>query len=372
VGTDDLGLVHELTLYGSDGELLATAVPFLRAGLDAGEVALVTCSVSTTELLLSEFGDDPRIEYLDRHNIYRTPAGAIAAYREVIDDYVGAGAGRVRVVAEAALGNSRVQWDEWGRYEAVVNRALQGYPASAICAYDTRSTPLEVLASSRATHPYLVQGTRHLSNPAYVEPEAYLRSTATTAPEALEWARPALEIHDLTDLDHLRRRLESALYRQTHALEPAADFMLAVHEVATNAIRHGEPPVSIRLWESPHRFLCRVTDRGPGFDDPLVGYTWPGNPDNAATHGMGLWLARRLCDRVDVFRTGQGFTVRLLRDVNLPLERPRPSPQQLEELRRNGAHRRDTARPRRERTVPVQRQEADSRTAGREDGRGVP
>ena len=73
-----------------------------------------------------------------------------------------------------AFGSTRIRWDEWGRYEAMVNHAMQRYPISAICAYDTRSTPAEMLASGPATHPYLAHGGEHRSNPYYVEPAGVL------------------------------------------------------------------------------------------------------------------------------------------------------------------------------------------------------
>ena len=47
---------------------------------------------------------------------------------------------------------------------------------------------------------------------------------------------------------------------------------MAVHEVASNGLRHGEPPVTVRVWLGPGRVVCTVTDRGHGFDDPFTGY----------------------------------------------------------------------------------------------------
>ncbi len=322
MGTNGLGLIHELLLYGSDDELLDTAVPYLRAGFELGEPGLVSCSPFTSTLMRTALAGDSRIGYLNRREIYATPSGAITSYQQIMDDYVGEGAERIRVIAEVAFGPVRARWAEWGRYEAVVNHAMQHYPVSGICAYDTRCTPPQMLASGAATHPYLAHGSSHTRNPYYVEPAVYLRRTATTGDELLESTQPVLEIHDLVDLDALRRRLELALYRPIHAPEAAADFVLAIHEVATNATRHGRPPVNLRLWVTPTRLLCTITDQGQGFDDPLAGYTWPGTSEDAATHGMGLWLARRLCDRVDAFHGLRGFTVRLLSDLDPSAERP--------------------------------------------------
>jgi anti-sigma regulatory factor (Ser/Thr protein kinase) len=322
VGTNGLGLMHGLLLYGSDDELLETAVPYLRAGFDVDEPGLVSCSPATSTLLQTALGEDSRTRYLNRHEIYASPSGAITSYQRIVDEHVSNGAERIRLVAEVEFGPVQVRWAEWGRYEAVVNHALRSYPLSAICAYDTRVIPAEMLASGPATHPYVARGTGHRRNPYYVEPAVYLRRTATTIDELLESTRPVLEIRDLVDLDALRRRLERALNPPTHTPEAAADFLLAIHEVATNAARHGQPPVNLRLWVTPTRLLCTITDHGPGFDDPLAGYSWPGTADDAATGGMGLWLARRLCDRVDAFPGDHSFTVRLLSHLGPLADRP--------------------------------------------------
>lgn len=322
VGTDALGLIHELLLYGSDDQLLDTAVPFLRAGFEDGEPGLVSCSAATSSLLHTVLGEDLRLGYLNRHEIYATAAGAITAYQQIVDDHVRAGAERIRLVAEVEFGPTQVRWAEWGRYESAVNHTMQPYPISAICAYDTRSTPAEILATGPATHPYLAGGIGHRRNPYYVEPAVYLRRTATTSDELLESTKPTLQIHDLVDLDDLRRRLELVLHRPTHTPETAADFILAIHEVTTNAARHGRPPVHLSLWVTQTRLLCTITDQGQGFDDPLAGYTWPGSSEDTATGGMGLWLARRLCDRVDIFHGLPGFTVRLLSELDHSAERP--------------------------------------------------
>ena len=67
----------------------------------------------------------------------------------------------------------------------------------------------------------------------------------------------------------------------------------------------------IRLWSTARQTVCTVTDAGPGFDDPLAGYL-PAHGGDMSRGGMGLWLARQLCDQVTLARTPDGFTVRLV------------------------------------------------------------
>jgi anti-sigma regulatory factor (Ser/Thr protein kinase) len=56
--------------------------------------------------------------------------------------------------------------------------------------------------------------------------------------------------------------------------------------------------------------VCTVTDRGRLFDDPLAGYV-PAHGLDLGRGGMGLWLARKLWDTVDLVAGEQGLTVRL-------------------------------------------------------------
>jgi len=303
---------HDVLIHDSDDQLLDTVVPFLRVGFDAGESAVVCCTSPTTGLLQRELGQDPRVAFLDYEATYSTPIGAIAAYQEIVDSYVAAGAQHVRVVGEATSKGCVDDRLDWARYEAVANRALEHYPMSAVCTYDRRVLPPDVLAYGRLTHPMLVDGDRRTGNPDFVDPGDFLRRTGRHHPEPEESGDPDLEVDPLGTLDDLRMRIEACLLRTTHMTQEAADLLLAVNELATNAIRHGEPPVSIRLWVSSDRLVCTLTDHGPGVSDPFAGYIWPGAHGRMPVRGMGLWVARRLCDRLDLVTTPTGFTVRLV------------------------------------------------------------
>ncbi len=317
----ECGFTHDVLFHDTSDALVDTVVPFLATGLDAGESAVVCLTERTSRLLDAALGHDPRVAFLARDDVYSTPAGTISAYQEIIDGYVSAGAHRVRVVGEAVAHTSPEANAEWGRYEAVVNQAMQRLPVSALCTYDTRRLDEKVVELGRRTHPRLASNGIRTPNPDYVEPAEHLRRTSVVTADPVESTDPDLDLPDLTSLDDLRLRLETVLLRRTTLAEVAGDFILAVNEVATNAIRHGRPPVGVRIWVAPLRLLCTVTDQGQGFDDPFAGYIWPGTRTAAATCGMGLWLARRLCDRVDMFDGPSGFTVRLVVNHGTPARR---------------------------------------------------
>jgi anti-sigma regulatory factor (Ser/Thr protein kinase) len=303
---------HDVLIHDCDDQLLDTVVPFLRAGLDAGECVVVCCTPPTADLLRRDLDSDPRVAFLDYATTYSTPVGAIAAYQETVDGYVASGAQHVRAIGEATSDGCVDDRIDWARYEAVANRALEEYPLSAICTYDRRALSPDVLAYGRLTHPTLVSRDRRTDNPDFLEPADFLLRTSRSRPEAEESTTPDLEISPLGSLDDLRTRIAECLLATTRMTQEAADLVLAVNEMATNAIRHGSPPVSVRLWVRPGRLVCTVSDRGEGVTDPFAGYIWPGAHGRMPVRGMGLWLARRLCDRVDLVTGSAGFTVRLV------------------------------------------------------------
>jgi len=303
---------HRLLLHGSDQELLRTVVPFLQAGIRAGEGVVVCCRPPTTGLVRRTLGPAHPVVYLDYGETYTTPIGAIAAFQGLVDEYLSAGTNRVRVLAEAVYDRTPQERLEWARYEAVANRAMGPYPVSAICLYDTRLVPTDLLALGRRTHPTLVTRNRCTTNPEFVQPADFLQQTTQSTPDPVEAEPPDLEVTKIDDFDELRTQLELCLFQTTHMAHEAADMVLAANEAATNARRHGRPPVTVRLWVRPDRCVCTVTDHGPGIHDPFAGYIWPGTLSTLPTNGMGLWLARRLCDHVHIVNNTDGCTIRLI------------------------------------------------------------
>jgi anti-sigma regulatory factor (Ser/Thr protein kinase) len=96
----------------------------------------------------------------------------------------------------------------------------------------------------------------------------------------------------------------------------ANGFVTAVSEVVSNAVEHGGPPVEVRLHTDGRRWLCVVTDRGGGIDDPWTGFDSPLGA-NPGRNGMGLWVARQLCDQLTISRPASGGSrVGLLLDAD--------------------------------------------------------
>jgi len=93
----------------------------------------------------------------------------------------------------------------------------------------------------------------------------------------------------------------------------AADFVIAVHEIATNAIQHGSPVARLALQIAGTSAQAEVRDSGHWPLEPLAA-TAPGGL------GMGLQVARRVCDQVTIRRGANGSAVIL--QMSLPDKTP--------------------------------------------------
>jgi anti-sigma regulatory factor (Ser/Thr protein kinase) len=179
--------------------------------------------------------------------------------------------------------------------------------------FDTTRLPDQVLESVARTHPTVVAGRTRTANPRFVDPAEYLRRLPEP-PEPLQGTRPRLAVDAVADPVALRHAVATELAAVRGPREVVEDFLLAVDEMTSNAFRHGGPPVGLRLWTSAERVVCTVSDSGPGLTDPFAGYG-PAHGEDLSRGGMGLWLARQLCDHVDI-RTGpDGVTVRLTTEL---------------------------------------------------------
>jgi anti-sigma regulatory factor (Ser/Thr protein kinase) len=110
------------------------------------------------------------------------------------------------------------------------------------------------------------------------------------------------------DLRLIRSATAQWAARAGLAVQRADDFVIAVSEIATNAVRHGSPRAVLRLsTESDGTVaVAEVRDRG----------LWV-TPGRAEEQGrMGLALAHRVCDEVDIRAGSSGTTVLLRMEVS--------------------------------------------------------
>ncbi|MEU0549137.1 ATP-binding protein [Micromonospora sp. NPDC005979] len=94
------------------------------------------------------------------------------------------------------------------------------------------------------------------------------------------------------------------------------DFVLAVNELITNAVRHGGGRGWLRLWQEPGELLCEVADHGHGITPQRLGDR--SRPAAETAGGWGLWLARELTDAMEIATSSAGTTVRITTTLRTP------------------------------------------------------
>jgi anti-sigma regulatory factor (Ser/Thr protein kinase) len=304
------GYRHDALLFDTDDRLTDVAVPFLLEGLDAGDAAVIATSPRAADVLRDALDGHPLVHVLARGDVYRarTPT-AITTFRRLAEERSAGGIRKVRVVGEVDFGPTERDWLEWQRYEAVINHALASWPLWGLCVFDTQRLPEPVLDSAMRTHPGLVTADGWGRNPQFASPAEYV-GTLPIPGEPLEDTPPRFAAHDVTDFIALRHAVAAELATVDAPGDPVEDYLLAVDEMSSNAARHGRPPISLSLWTAPDRIVCTIADRGPGWDDPFAGYG-PAHGEDLSRGGMGLWLARQLCDHVDITTDPGGTRVRL-------------------------------------------------------------
>jgi anti-sigma regulatory factor (Ser/Thr protein kinase) len=302
---------HAAAVVGSDAEALAVAVPFLEEGLRDGDLIALTCRPEIAGPVSDALGErlapvrnDPRLSLLGS----RAPdaLGLCGVYLERARE---SRSGRLRVLSAVDFGDDPADWREGQRYESVVNRLLADAPVSSVCLYDRRYLPDPVIASAAATHPLLVEGLAWGANPRFQDLDDYVSSLPL--PRApVEDAQPVLAIDDASSLAGLRHAVGAVLAHAVADRDQREDALLATAEIAANAFRHGRRPVSARVWADDTTLVVTITDRGSGFADPVAGFQPAHGPD-LGRGGMGLWLARKLFDHVDLLPGPDRLTVRL-------------------------------------------------------------
>lgn len=297
------GYYHEALRYGSDDELVARLLPFLRGGLAAGEPTVVALGERNARLVRAALSpaDADRLIFHSGDATYARPACAIRSYRNMFQEHTAAGAAQIRVVGELPPPAVGVLWDWWRRYESVINHAYKDYPLWSLCAYDIRSTPEAVLRDVAATH----------RGEEYVEPTEFLTRQRVADLDPLELTPPRVDLTDPSGADTRAalRALNTAGVLSRAVLD---DLMLAATEIVANAEMHGVPPVRVRCWVGEDRMVVSVSDQGKGPTDPFAGLL---PAAHAPMGGLGLWLSHQLCDHV-ALRPGDGeFAVRLIAGV---------------------------------------------------------
>ncbi len=109
------------------------------------------------------------------------------------------------------------------------------------------------------------------------------------------------------DLFELRQLVTAWASKEALGTEPTEELVLAVHEIATNSVRHGGGVGMLRLWRTGDELVCEVQDAGY-IRDALSARRRPGR---LASASRGLWITEQICDLVEIFSSPRGSQVRM-------------------------------------------------------------
>ena len=300
----DIGFVHSALVYGSDDAFMQFALPFVEQGVEAGESMLIAVGGGNIENLRGALGEEPDgVMLLSTEEWYGTSAGSRDKLAHWIADE--AGGRRVRMLAEPpwAIGNE-AQVRDWARHESVTNVVFADVAGEFVCAYDERDLPEEILEHARRTHPTIAGSAGPRPSEGYEEPHEFCGrlNARVERPEG----EPAVELaFNLADLRGVRHLVTSMAVACGLSGSRADELALAVNEIASNAVVHGGLPATLRIWKGHGELICEVSDVGEGIQDELAGQL---TPPSDSIGGRGIWLARMLCDAVEI-RNGTGCTV---------------------------------------------------------------
>ncbi|MFZ0189882.1 MAG: ATP-binding protein [Streptosporangiaceae bacterium] len=129
--------------------------------------------------------------------------------------------------------------------------------------------------------------------------DAFLTEPAGRSGRAMSAGAPAPVLDqefDSGNLYALRAAVQAHVDQAGLSEDRASDVVLAVHELAANAIAHGAGHGRLRLWDLAGALSCEIADGGtPGTTDSSETVNpWP------TVEGHGLWLVRQVADHLDL------------------------------------------------------------------------
>jgi anti-sigma regulatory factor (Ser/Thr protein kinase) len=108
-------------------------------------------------------------------------------------------------------------------------------------------------------------------------------------------------------LRRVRELVEQAARVAGVSATNAHNLVIAVSELAANAVRHGGGSGRIVIEQTDDGVRVEVSDHGPGLPELLSQEL----PPPEAISGRGLWMVRNLCRDLHISSSARGVTVRL-------------------------------------------------------------
>lgn len=298
------GLNHHALIHPPSADLTATFAPLVTERLERGEPVLAVLPPTTAVGLRARLPTLTGLHTTDPGELYRRPGRVLHHYRAWIADTSPDGRSAMIVAAPDPSGDDPHRAALWMHIDAITTLAFAECDLTLVCAYPNNPATADAV---RRTHPSLVNGSI-TPNPDYLPAEQFLASHPLPPP--IELGKPDLThiIDHPPELATLRHIVAGHAARSGLPAARCSDFVLAVTEIASNALEHGVPPIAVLLWTIPTSVICQITDTGQ-HTQPLAGLL---PPRATQRRGRGLWMAHQLCDQLYLWP--RPTTVRLQMD----------------------------------------------------------
>ncbi|GAB3227478.1 sensor histidine kinase [Glycomyces halotolerans] len=295
---------HPAMFYSGADSYLAGTIPYIDAGLSAGEpvaVAVPAPNLASVRDALGACAD--HVLLIDMAEAGANPGriipGVLHAFADAHFDH------RVRIITESIWpARTEAEYPACAQHEALINLAFTGRDATILCPFDTAGLDRHMTADARATHPVLIDHTgRHHSD--QYDPGRVFTDHNRQLPRP---PRSAIErAVDPATLNNARWFLTSYGRNAGLSVDQLIDLEIAVTELLTNSIKHGGGSGTLRVWADDRHLICDVSDAGH-LTDPLAGRR-PADGDER--HGRGLLLVNHIVDLVRMHTSSWGTTVRI-------------------------------------------------------------
>lgn len=290
---------HQALFYEDNDEYLEGLSRFLSPAVESGEPIAFAVPQHKLQLVREQLGNLSNKQLLDMSEVGRNPGRLLSVIDRLRRDHSGR---TLHYVGEPIWpGRSAEEIREAIRHEALINVAQRESPIRLLCPYDAAALDADVLASAKRTHPEIIEhGTTRLSC-------CYRESIPPECEAPL--SAPPDDAHDYVieagRLPAIRAAIRDQGRHVGFDTELVEDLQVVASELATNALRHGDPQRQMTIWGTSDEMVCQVDNEG-AIADPLAGRR---TPEPRAEQGMGLWIVHQLSDLVEM-RDGTRTTVR--------------------------------------------------------------
>lgn len=301
-------LQHAAAFHSGEADLLAQLVPLVTGALERDEQVAVAARPATVEAVHDLVGSSGEVILLAQPQGPDGGSGQTVAARRALQlrEITAAGGRPVTVLSEHTTRFDGVDGGYWTELDAAVNIALAELPVALTCFFPELPLHMEIVDGARRNHPLLLVDGLLRHNPDHRGPREVLQERPAPAPVLM--GPPDLRLDfSAWQLHEVRWAVERALLEAGYGTARAEDVVLAVNEVATNAVEHGATEAELCVWTGGDGVVCEVHDRGR-LRDPLPGLQAPHPSD---PRGRGVWIARQLCDSLHVWADATGTHVRM-------------------------------------------------------------